>query len=125
MFDVFDVFFGFGSLAGAGFFLFLYKLVKDRHEPFRNALAGEGVITAVTARQYPVIEYQRDGKTVQFRSDLSAPGARVGQRIDIEIDPQGAARIRSSGHGVIKAGLLVSSVAFAVTGIVFLVKRFA
>jgi len=122
---VFELFWGFGGLASTGFFYFIYRLVAGRQAQFRRATALEGLIIEVGPRSYPVVEYEKDGKTHQFRSGLSAPGAQVGQRIDIEVSPNGVARIRSNGHTVIARGLLIASIACLVAGCVALAVRFA
>lgn len=125
VFEVFDLFLGFGSLAAAGFFFFLYRLARDRQVSFQNATPHEGVIIEIIGRQRPVIEYEFGGKTIQFRSSLNAPGAKVGQRVDLELSTSGTARIKSSGHAVITTGLLLTSLAFALTGCYFLIERLA
>jgi hypothetical protein len=124
IFDIFDLFFGFGSIASAGFFYFLYKVVKERHEKFSNAISLEGVVIDFNAHAYPVVEYERGGKIIQFTSAINAPGAKVGQRIDLELSPNGVARIKSNGHAAIQKGLLLASIAFFVAGCFFLIKRF-
>lgn len=124
LFEIFDVFFGFGAIAAAGFFYFIYITMKQRQAQFQHAVTQEGLIIELTNRAYPVIEYERDGKTIQFTSSINAPGARVGQKIDLEISPKGVARIKSNGHAAIQIGLLLTAIAFLVAGGIFLTKRF-
>jgi hypothetical protein len=125
MFDIFDLFFGVGSIASSGFFYFIYKIVKERQAKFRNSTSYDGVVIEINNRAYPVVEYERNGKTIQFTSGINAPGAKVGQRIDLELSPNGVARIKSNGHAAIQIGLLLTSIAFLVAGCIFLLKRFA
>ena len=125
IFDIFDLFFGFGSIASAGFFYFISKVIKDRQEKFTNATTHEGIVIDLNYDAYPVIEYEISGKTIQFTSNINAPGAKVGQKIDLELSPNGVARIKSNGHAAIRIGLLLTSVAFLVAGCIFLLKRFA
>ncbi len=125
IFEVFDLFFGFGSLASAGFFFFLHRVVRKRQVSFQNATSHEGVIIELGGRRRPVVEYEFGGKTIQFQSSLNTPGAKVGQRIDLELSPNGTARIESSGHATIATGLLLTSLAFSLAVCYFLVERFA
>ncbi len=124
LFEIFDLFLGFGAIAAAGFFYFIYKTVKERQTQFQHAVTQEGVVIDLTNRAYPVIEYERNGKTIQFTSNINAPGARVGKKIDLEISPKGIARIKSNGHAAIRIGLLLTAIAFLVAGGIFLTKRF-
>lgn len=124
MFEALDLFFGFGAIASSGFFYFIYKIVKERQAKFRNSTSYEGVVIEINKRAYPVVEYEKNGKTIQFTSSINAPGAKIGQRIDLEISPNGEARIKSNGHAAIQIGLLLASIAFLVAGCIFLFKRF-
>lgn len=125
IFDIFDLFFGFGSIAAAGFFYFMYKIMKERQVPFKNATSHEGVVIGLNNRAHPIIEYVSNGKTIQFTSSINAPGVKVGQSIDLELSPNGVVRIKSNGHAAIVIGLLLASLAFLVAGCIFLFKRFA
>ena len=125
MFEIFDLFFGFGSIASSGFFYFLYKIVKERQAKFGNSISHEGVVIELNGHAHPVVEYERNGKTIQFTSSINAPGVKVGQKIDLELSPNGVARIKSNGHAAIQTGLLLTSIAFLVAGCIFLFKRFA
>lgn len=124
IFDIFEIFFGFGSIAAAGFFYFLYKIIRSRQEAFRHASSCEGVIIS-RVRNYPVVEYEYNGVKRQFQSTISAPGARVGQKIDLQVTKDGTARIVASGHAAIRIGLLAASIAFVVAGFIFLFQRFS
>ena len=124
MFEIFDLFFGFGSIVSAGFFYFIYKVMKERQAKFLNATSSEGLVIDLIHDGYPVIEYESKGKTIQFTSSINAPGVKVGQKIELELSPNGVARIKSNGHAAIKIGLLLASIAFLVVGCIFLFKRF-
>ena len=124
IFEIFDLFLGFGSIAASGFFYFIYKIVKERHTKFRNSTLYEGMVIEINNRTYPVVEYEKNGKTIQFTSSISVPGVKIGHRIDLEISPNGVARIKSNGHAAIQIGLLLTSIAFLVAGCIFIYKRF-
>lgn len=124
--SIFDIFLGAGGIAAALFFLFLYRLVRSRDAKFSDALTCPGVIIDVDrvgrGYYYPVIEYSRDGKTIQFRSDLSVAGAAVGEVIELELSADGVARVKSKGHPVIRVGLGLMAACFFIIGVVFLAR---
>lgn len=124
MFEIFDLFFGFGSIATSGFFYFIYRIAKERQEKFRDSILLEGVVTGLNGSAFPIVEYECNGKTIQFTSSINAPGVKIGQKIDVEVASNGVARIKSNGHAAIQVGLLLTSIAFLVAGCIFLLKRF-
>ncbi len=123
--NIFDLFFGFGSIVSAGFFYFIYQAMKERHDKFKNSISHEGIVIDAGHRSHPVIEYESGGKTIQFTSSLNAPGVKAGQKIDLELSQNGVARIKSNGHTAILIGLMLTSVTFLVAGCIFLLNRFA
>ena len=125
MFEIFNLFFGFGSIVSSAFFYFIYRIAKERQARFAHSIPHEGVVVELSRYTYPVVEYERNGKTIQFTSSISAPGVKVGQKIDLELSTNGVARIKSNGHAAIQKGLLLTSIAFFVAGCIFLFKRFA
>ncbi len=125
IFDLLDSVGPFMFLLVGLLFLGIAGVMIRENLQFARALPTEGTIVSVSGsgqRTYATIEYPTPGGVSQFTSSMATPGAKAGQRIDIEINDAGKARVRSPSHGQMAIVIVVVALPLAAAGVYLISK---
>ena len=72
----------------------------------------------------PLIEYEREGKTIQFSSAVSSTSIKEGQAIELQLASDGSARVSVPTSNFMLHVLSASMVVFFVLGCLFTYDKF-
>jgi hypothetical protein len=77
----------------------LVRHLRKENKDFCDSILIEGVIIDIVDHVnslYPIIEYNKEGESVQFTSRLATLNGRIGDNVTVEVSPSGRARIESN-----------------------------
>lgn len=124
---IFNLFFAVAAFATVFLIGYIRKILKQRNSLFTNAETTTGTVLSVTRKQslsLPVIEYENNGKTIQFTSAVTAETIKEGQTVELQIAADGTARIKASVSNFMLHILSASMLMFFILGCVFVYDKF-
>ena len=124
---VFNLFFSVAAFATVLLIGYIRNSLKQRNILFANAEITTGTVLSVTRKQslsLPVIEYENNGKTIQFTSAVTAESIKEGQTVELQIAPDGTARIKASVSNFMLHILSASMLMFFILGCLFTYNKF-
>jgi ABC-type multidrug transport system fused ATPase/permease subunit len=124
---LFNLFFAIAAFATVFFIGYIRKILKQRNTLFVNAETTTGTVLSVARKQslsLPIIEYENNGKTIQFTSAVTAETIKEGQTVELQIAADGTARIKSSVSNFMLHILSASMILFFVLGCLFIYDKF-
>lgn len=124
---LFNLFFAIAAFASVLLVGSVRKRLKQRNTLFAGADTTIGTVLSVTRKQslsLPVIEYQHNNKTIQFTAAVTAQSIKEGQSIEVQIAPDGTARITASASHFMLHVLSASMLLFFILGCLFVYNKF-
>jgi ABC-type multidrug transport system fused ATPase/permease subunit len=124
---IFNLFFAVAAFATVFLIGYIRKILKQRNSLFVNAETTMGTVLSVTRKQslsLPVIEYENNGKTIQFTSAVTAETIKEGQTVELQIAADGTARIKASVSNFMLHILSASMLMFFILGCLFVYDKF-
>ncbi|MCK5917932.1 MAG: hypothetical protein KAG34_05880 [Cocleimonas sp.] len=124
---LFNLFFSIAAFAAVFLIGYIREILKQRNTLFNDAETTTGTVLSVTRKQslsLPVIEYENNGKTIQFTSAVTAESIKEGQRIELQIAADGTARIKSPVSNFMLHILSASMLLFFILGCFFVYNKF-
>ena len=86
-----------------------------------------GNVVSVTRKgnlSVPLIEYEHNGKIIQFSSAVSSTSIKEGQAIELQLASDGSARVSTPSSNFMPHVLSASMVVFFVLGCLFTYDKF-
>ncbi len=104
----------------------LFRFLRNRNIQFENSTIVEGTIIALQKTRhgaFPTIEFERSNKRIQFRNHSSIHGAEIGQLIDIQLTPDGEARVSQSDNAFVPYVALILAIIVSIVGVFLIIKE--
>ncbi len=124
---LFNLFFAIAAFASVAFIGYIRKTLKKRNALFIKAENTTGTVLSISRKQnlsLPVIEYQYNNKTLQFTAVVTAQSIKEGQSIQLQIAPDGTARVKASLSNFMLHVLSASMAVFFILGCSFVYHKF-
>ncbi|HIO92926.1 MAG TPA: hypothetical protein EYG68_08825 [Leucothrix mucor] len=124
---LFNLFFSLAAFACVFFIAHIRGIIKTRNTLFHNAETTTGKVISVTHKNtlsLPVIEYEHEGKTIQFTSAVTAASIKEGQSIELQLASDGSARVSTPPSNFMVHVLSASMLVFFVLGCLFVYDKF-
>ena len=115
------------AFACVGFIGFIRSKLKARNTLFASSENFEGTVLSVTKKQslsLPIIQYKKGGKTFQFTSAVTADSVKEGQKVEIQVAPNGTARIKGTSSNAMLHVLTASMALFFILACMFSYNKF-
>lgn len=115
------------AFAAVGFIGFIRTKLKARNKMFESSQDFKGTVLSVTKKQslsLPIIQYKKGNKTFQFTSAVSANSVKEGQLVDVQVAPNGIARLKGSSSNLTLHILSASMALFFVLACLFVYNKF-
>ncbi len=124
---LFNLFFAIAAFASVAFIGYIKKTLKQRNALFMKAENATGTVLSISRKQnlsLAVIEYQYNNKTIQFTTAVTAQSIKEAQSVQLQIAPDGTARIKASLSDFMLHVLTASMVVFFILGCSFVYHKF-
>ncbi len=124
---LFNLFFAIAAFASVALIGYIRKTLKQRNTLFMKAENATGTVLSISRKQnlsLPVIEYQYNNKTIQFTAAVTAESIKEGQSVELQIAPDGTARIKASLSNFMLHVLSASMAVFFILGCSFVYDKF-
>ena len=124
---LFNLFFSIAAFVSVMLIGYIRKILKQRNTLFMNAENTTGTVLSISRKQnlsLPVIEYQYNNKTIQFTATVTAESIKEGQSVELQIAPDGTARIKASLSNFMLHVLSASMAVFFILGCSFVYNKF-
>jgi len=124
---LFNLFFSFAAFASVFYIWHIRGIIKKRNILFQDAKMTMGRVISVSRKgnlSVPLIEYEHEGKVIQFSSAVSSTSVKEGQTIELQLAPDGSARVATPSSQFMLHVLSASMVVFFVLGCLFVYDKF-
>ena len=124
---IFNLFFAIAAFGSVLLIGYIRQILRQRNSLFMNAETTTGTVLSVSRKQtlsLPVIEYQYNNKTIQFTSAVTAESIKEGQSVELQIAPDGTARIKAPVSHFMLHVLSASMAVFFILGCLFVYDKF-